>query len=196
MPYKHQWKTAISWVQSNHTLVDCIAGPYRRYMASSSEDIEHEAILAAFCALSTLAKKGQPSKKFGSYFRVQFKTKCIKMAKGGMNNSFQDIDQIPTIPSEHECEEIDHEIIEQALQKMSSRQRQISRWILTQPTPVSTNRIAQEFGICNRTVRNIVCNAIKRVEDNGKHHTNNRVRKSVSYPTKDTVFTGECTAHQ
>ncbi len=195
MSCEHQWKTAISWVQSNHTLVDCIVGSYRRYMASSPKDIEHEAILAAFCTLSTLAQKEQPGSKFGSYFRVQFRTRCIKMATGGMGNNFKDIDQIPLISSEQRVKEIDHEIIEQALQKMSNRQRQISRWILTQATPASTNLIAQEFGICGRTVRNIVCNAIKRVEANGNHNGNTKVRRSIPYPAKNSVLASEGAAH-
>lgn len=195
MFYKHQWKTAINWVQSNHTLVDCIAGPYCRYMASGPEDIEHEAILAAFCTLATLAKKGLPSSKFGSYFRVQFRTRCIKMASGGIGSNFKNIDQIPSTSSLQEFEKIDHEVIQQALQKMSNRQRQISKWILTQATPVSTNLIAEEFDICGRTVRNIVCNAIKRVEANGKHNANTKVCRSIPYSLKNTVPTGEEAAH-
>ena len=195
MSCKHQWKTAISWVQSNHTLVDCIVGPYRRYMASSPKDIEHEAMLAAFCTLSTLAEKGQPGSKFGSYFRVQFRTRCIKIASGGMGNNLNDIEQIPSIAPEQEFREMDHRIIEQALQKMSNRQRQVSRWILTQATPVSTNRIALEFGICGRTVRNIVCNAIKRVETNEKHNGNTKVRRSLAYSSKNTVLASESTTH-
>jgi len=189
MSYEHQWKTAINWVQSNHTLVDCIAGPYCRYMASGPEDIEHEAILAAFCTLTTLAKKGLPGSKFGSYFRVQF------MASGGIGNNFKNIDQIPSTSSLQEFEKIDHEVIQQALQQMSNRQRQISKWILTQATPVSTNLIAEEFDICGRTVRNIVCNAIKRVETNGKQSANTKVCRSIPYSPKNTVPTGERSAH-
>ncbi len=188
MSYEHQWKTAISWVQSNHVLVASIAGPYRKHMASGSQDIEHEAMVAAFCTLATLAKKGQPGSKFGSYFRVQFRTRCIQMATGGIGNNFRDIDQIPFTSPEQECEEIDHDIIEQALQTMTNRQRQISRWILSRATPVSTNLIAREFGICGRTVRNIVCGAIKRVEENGKQNANPKVCESISYTSKNPVF--------
>ena len=181
MSCEHQWKAAISWVQSNHTLIGYISAPYRKHMSSDARDIEQEAILAAFCTLSVIAKKKASSHKFGAYFRVQFRTRCIKMATGGMGNDFNNIDQIASSPYEQKYEVLDHETIEQALQRMSNRQRQISRWILAQPTPVNTAIVAKEFGICGRTVRAIVCNAIKRVEK--RHHGNTQIRKNISLTT-------------
>ncbi|MGB3209289.1 MAG: hypothetical protein WBB19_01145 [Desulforhopalus sp.] len=178
MSPEHQWQTAISWVQSNRTLVGLIAAPYRRYMASTPKDVEQEAILAAFCVLDVLADQSQDSSKFGAYFRVQFRSRCIKMATGGMIGSMDDTGQIAFIPSEQKNNELEHETMEHALQKMSNRQRQISRWILAQPTPVSTTCIAKKFGICGRTVREILSNAIRRIEKN--NNGNSQLRKDIS----------------
>ena len=177
MTSEQQWQDAISWVQSNRTLIGHISAPYRRYMASSSKDIEQEAVLAAFCTLEILASRGQDSDKFGAYFRVQFRTRCIKMANGGMRGIL-DADQIPLISSEQNSNQLDQEVMEQALQMMSNRQKQISGWILAQPTPVSTKNVAKVFGIRDRTVRAILSNAVRRIENiqNGNH----QLRKDVS----------------
>jgi len=164
MSCEQQWRAAISWVHSNNSLVRQIAAPYFKYMASGSKDIEQEAILTAFSTLSILAQKGEHSSRFGAYFRILFRTRCIKMANCGMVFYFDDIEEIPTDPFEETINEIDHELVEQALQKMSPRQRRISRWILDQPVPISTTVIAGQFGIRSRTVRYILCDAIKRVE--------------------------------
>ena len=178
MSCEHQWRAAISWVQSNNTLVCSIAAPYSRYMASGDKDIEQEAILTAFSALTILADKGEHRSRLGAYFRVLFCTRCIKMATGGMVTGLDDIDQILTIPSEQKNHEPDHEIIEQALQKMSNRQRQISRWVLNQPHPVSTTIIAGKFGIQRRAVRYLLCNAIRQVKKTT--YENTPVRKNIS----------------
>lgn len=179
MSSEHQWKAAIRWVQSNQTLVGHIAAPYRRYMASNSKDIEQEAILTAFCTLSILAEKNHDSSKFGAYFRVQFRTRCIKMATGGMVGSLDNTDEIPAVPSEQKINELNHDIIIEALQKMSNRQRQISEWILAQPTPVSTTIVAKKFGICSRTVRDILCNAVNRIQR--RPYGNTQVREGISF---------------
>jgi len=147
-------------------------------MASNSKDIEQEAILAAFYTLSILANRTDESYNFGAYFRVQFRTRCIKMATGGMVGSIDDNDQIPSTHSEHKIDDLDHETMEQALQKMSSRQRQISEWILAQPTPVSTTIVAKKFGIQSRTVRAILCNAVNRIQR--RHYGNPQVCKDIS----------------
>ena len=178
MSCEHQWRAAISWIQSNSTLVRSIAAPYNRYMASGDKDVEQEAVLTAFSTLTILAKKGEHSSRFGAYFRVLFRTRCIKMATGGMVTDLDDIDQILTIPSELKNYEPDCKIIEQALQKMSNRQRQISRWVLNQPHPVSTAIIARQFGIQRRAVRYLLCNAIRQVKKTT--YENTPVRKNIS----------------
>lgn len=178
MSSEQQWQSAIRWVESNRALVGHIAAPYRRYMASNSKDIEQEAILAAFCTLSILANRADESNNFGAYFRVQFRTRCIKMATGGMVGSIDDTDQIPSTNSEQKLDDLDHETMEQALQKMSHRQRQISEWILAQPTPVSTTIVAKKFGIQSRTVRAILCSAVSRIQR--RDYGNTQIRKDVS----------------
>lgn len=178
MSPEQQWKAAIRWVESNRALVGHIAAPYRRYMASNSKDIEQEAILVAFYTLSILANRADESNKFGAYFRVQFRTRCIKMATGGMVGSFDDTDQIPSSHSDRKLDDLNHETMEQALQKMSNRQRQISEWILDQPTPVSTTIVAKKFGIQSRTVRAILCNAVSRIQRGD--YGNPQVCKDVS----------------
>ena len=172
-----QWKAAMHWVKCNQTLIGHIAAPYRKYMASGSKDIEQEAILAAFCTLTILTKKKEHVSRFGAYFRVQFRTRCIKMATGGMTSSIRDIGQIASHPSEKNNAEPNEKMMDEALQSMSNRQRQIAGWVLAQPSPVNTTAIAEEFGIRGRTVRSIICNAINRVE---QHHENTGIRKNIS----------------
>jgi len=175
MSPEHQWQKAISWVKSNRILVEQISAPYRRYMASNSKDIEQEAILAAFYVLDILADQAHDSSIFGAYFRVQFRTLCIKTAAGGMFGIVDDTEQIPSTPSGQRNDEPEHEILEQALEKMSKRQRQISRWILAQPTPVSITCTAKAFGITDRAVRILLSNAIRRLKND--HHGNQKLRK-------------------
>jgi DNA-directed RNA polymerase specialized sigma24 family protein len=147
-------------------------------MASNSKDIEQEAILAAFYTLSILANRAEENNKFGAYFRVQFRTRCIKMATGGMVGCIDDIDQIPSTNSEQKTDDLDLEMMQQALQRMSNRQRQLSEWILAQPTPVSTTIVAKKFGIRSRTVRAILCNAVNRIQR--RHYGNPAVCKDIS----------------
>jgi len=177
MSPKRQWQKAISWVESNRTLVEQIAAPYRRYMAANWKDIEQEAILAAFNVLDILADQAQDSSLFGAYFRVQYRTRCIKTAAGGMFGIVDDTEKIPSAPAEQRNDDLEHEIMEQALQKMSPRQRQISGWILAQPTPVSITCTAKAFGITDRAVRILLCNAIRRLENDD--HENPKLRKGI-----------------
>ena len=178
MSRQHQWETARIWVQSNYSLIRLISSPYCRYMASGTKDIKQEAILTAFNTLHLLAQKGENTNRLGAYFRVMFKTQCIKMATGVVVTDFIDIDQISSVSTEQTNYELDQYYIEQALQQISTRQRRIAQWILEQPKPVSTTLIAEKFGIQRRTVRAILCNAIKRLER--KKIGNSRVRKNIS----------------
>lgn len=178
MSCEHQWRAAISWVHSNHILVRSIAAPYSSYMASGNKDVDQEAILTAFSTLTLLAEKGEHIGRFGAYFRVLFRTRCIKMATGGMVTYLDDINQILTIPTEQKNHELDREIIEQALQKMTNRQRQIFRWVLSQPHPVNMTKIARQFGIEKRAVRYLLSNAIRQVKKTT--YENTPVRKNIS----------------
>jgi DNA-directed RNA polymerase specialized sigma24 family protein len=147
-------------------------------MASDAKDIEQEAILTAFITLNILAKKGEDANRLGAYFRVMFRTQCIRMAAGVVVSNFVDINQVAFIPYKQQPYELDHSSIQQALQQVSRRQRQISQWILDQPNPVNTTLIAQQFGVRERTVRAILFNAIRKIEET--NFANTRIRKDIS----------------
>ena len=180
MVSEKQWQTATDWVRSHHQLVNHIAAPYRQFMASEKGDIEQEAILTAFCTLTIFEEKGAGNSKFGAYFRVQFRTRCIKLAAGGMVNSASDIDQLPSTEPEEKIAEQGREGIEQAMARMTNRQRQVAHWILSQPTPVSTSLVAEKFGIHRRTVRAIICNAVKRIERR-RQRGHKKLRKNIPF---------------
>jgi DNA-directed RNA polymerase sigma subunit (sigma70/sigma32) len=79
-----------------------------------------------------------------------------------------DVDQISVTPPDSiQDEELDQEVITAALEVLTDRQREISEWILSQSTPVSTTTVSEEFGIQSRTVRAILSNAVKRIEQYG-----------------------------
>ena len=69
----------------------------------------------------------------------------------------------PEKPNEEtsEPEEIE---IEQALQAVSKRQREICRWLLQQSTPASTPDIAREFNISRRHACRVVSESIQKIE--------------------------------
>jgi DNA-directed RNA polymerase specialized sigma24 family protein len=75
------WQTALQWVESNRPLIRRIAAPYLRHMAADSDDLLQEAALAAFQALRAVRRKQAPE-QFTCYFRVIFKTHCLKLASG------------------------------------------------------------------------------------------------------------------
>jgi chromosomal replication initiation ATPase DnaA len=54
--------------------------------------------------------------------------------------------------------------IEQALQAVSKRQREICRWLLQQSTPASTPDIAREFKISRRHACRVVSESIQKIE--------------------------------
>jgi len=71
----------MQWVSANEKLVRQVASPYRRFMAADNADLVQEATIAAFKALIAARKKGKP-KQFVPFFRVIFKTCCLKLAPG------------------------------------------------------------------------------------------------------------------
>ena len=87
-----------------------------------------------------------------------------------------ELDQIQMDCEQNQREELDQAVIDQALQALTTRQREISCWILSQPTPVNMDSISQVFGIRKRTAQAIISNAIQRLE---KLHGTNRVRNAV-----------------
>jgi len=173
-----KWQLAQSWLKSNHVLVWCIAGPYYRYMSGEAHDLESEALLTAYQVLTLLHRRGKSLELMTSYYRVAFRTRCIELATG-VKVTDCDINQIPSCPAETHLwkqDELNPETIQNALQVLTKRQRQISEWILAQPTPINTATAGKQFGIQARAVRSIITNAIRRIEDYG--HTT--VQQAIS----------------
>lgn len=173
MSHNELWHLGLTWVKSNRVLILCIAAPYHKHMQCNSQDLESEALLVAFQILSSLIHKQKDLSLMSKYFRVVFRSHCIKMTIG-VSIADSDLDRV-SIDQVQKPQNLDQEIINEALQALTERQRQISQWILEQPTPVSTRTVGHKFGINDRTVRTIINNAIKRLEIYG-HQT---IRKTV-----------------
>ena len=75
------WQAAMEWVRFHMHIVHWVANPYLPYMAADEDDLIQEATMAAFQALIVARKKNSPQ-KLTSFFRVIFKTHCLKMAAG------------------------------------------------------------------------------------------------------------------
>ena len=75
------WLQARQWVAANMRLVHWIADTYRIFMAADEDDLFQEATLAAFQAL-TAARKKQQGHRFVPFFRVLFKSQCLRQAGG------------------------------------------------------------------------------------------------------------------
>ncbi len=157
------WFLAQTWVKSNYVLVWCIAAPYYRYMPCDSSDLEHEAILTAYQVMSGLMRKDKKISLMSRYYRVVFRSRCMSLATGVIVTRF-DLDRIPG-PEQEKQQELDEELIHEALRVLTNRQRQISQWILSQPTPVSTSMVAAKYGVQRRTIQAILSNAIDRLKN-------------------------------
>jgi len=161
------WETAMEWVEANRKLIRQIASPYRRHMAAEYADIFQEATIAAFKALLTARKKAQPE-RFGPFFRVIFKTNCIRLASGIPTEDCLEVHNLP-IPDDRNAEREDDDnqvqvMVEKALKIVSKRQREICIWLLQQPEPVSTPDLARQFNITRRHACRLISNSIKRIE--------------------------------
>ena len=158
------WSTAQHWVSSNRKLIRQIASPYIKFMAGEYEDLYQEAIIASVKALITSRKKESPE-RFIPYFRVIFKTSCIKMASGIQTVHCLE-DYFLPFPEklEAEIEEPEADEIDQALMAVSKRQREICLWLLQQSTPASTPDIAEEFSISRRHACRLVRESIRKIE--------------------------------
>lgn len=157
------WKMAMQWVSENQKLIRQIASPYRPYMAAENADLIQEATIAAFKALLTARKKAKP-KQFIPYFRVIFKTNCIKLASGIQTVHCFEVHNLPG-PDQREEQEVyeNSEVVKEALKAVSKRQREICIWLLEQPEPASTPELAKEFNISRRHACRLISNSIKRI---------------------------------
>ena len=161
------WHLSQAWVKSNQVLIRCIASPYYRHMSCEKHDLENEALLTAYQVLTQLSMREKDLSLMNKYYRIVFRTQCIRMT-AGIKTADCDLDQLSLPGKElNNQEDLDQNVIQAALQVLTHRQRQISEWILSQPTPVTTTTIGQKFGIQSRTVRAILSNAIQRIENYG-----------------------------
>jgi RNA polymerase sigma factor (sigma-70 family) len=156
------WETALQWVSSNRKLIRQIASPYIRHMTADSDDLFQEATIAAFKALIVSRKKEKPG-QFVPFFRVIFKTNCIKLASGipAMHNLEEH--HLPSPERSEEQEEQRTDRIEEALQAVSTRQREVCIWILQQPEPVSTPELAKKFKVSRRHACRLISGSIQRI---------------------------------
>ena len=158
------WFTALQWVSLNHKLIRQIASPYIKFMVGDYEDLYQEAVIASLKALITSRKKESPE-QFIPFFRVIFKTNCIKLASGVQTVHCLE-DYFLPYPEEDEDEIKEPEVIEieKALMAVSTRQREICLWLLQQPTPASTPDIAKEFNVSRRHACRLVSDSIQRIQ--------------------------------
>jgi len=163
------WTTAIKWVAENERFIQKIAAPYTRHMVADRNDLRQEAVIAAFKAMITTRQKARPE-QLPVFFRVIFKTNCIKLASG--------IHTVHCLEDHffHEaCEEQgerkwDEESpkIDAALKKVSRRQREVCLWLLHQPVPISTPEIAKKFRVSRRHACRLISRSIQKIAESSK----------------------------
>jgi len=156
------WQKAIEWVGSNMNLIRWVADPYLRYMAADSDDLFQVATIAAFQALTATRKKQMPQ-RFVPFFRVIFKTHCLKMASGIQSAHFLNEYFLYTSSREEMEPEPFQREIEEALQSVGGRRREVCAWILEQAQPVSTMETAQHFKVSQRQVRRLLHKTIEQL---------------------------------
>lgn len=173
---KNLWCFANTWVRSQRVLIWCIAAPFYHHMRCSAQDVESESLLTAYQVMVSLIAQGKDMNAMTKYFRVVFKSRCIRMTFGVKLVDIE-LDQIQMDCEQNQREELDQAVIDQALKALTTRQREISCWILSQPTPVNMDNISRAFGIRKRTAQAILSNAIQRLE---KLHGHSAVRHAIS----------------
>ncbi len=158
------WDIALQWVSANQKLIRQIASPYFRFMAGDNQDIYQEATMAAFKAIITSRDKGKVE-QFIPFFRVIFKTNCIKLASGIQTVHCLEDYFLPIPEQEEKLEEPENRTIHEALKTVSKRQREVCLWLLQQPKPVSTPDIAKKFNISRRHACRLVSSSVQRISD-------------------------------
>ncbi|MBU0909602.1 MAG: sigma-70 family RNA polymerase sigma factor [Proteobacteria bacterium] len=156
------WAMAMQWVSENRKLIRQIASPYIRHMAADSNDLFQEAAIAAYKALISSQKKEKPN-QFVPFFRVIFKTNCIRLASGIQTVQSLEDYQLPCPEKPEESDELETGRIEEALQAVSKRQREICIWLLQQPEPVSTPDLARKFKVSRRHACRLISSSIERI---------------------------------
>ena len=160
------WLVARQWVAENMRLVHWIAAPYHTYMAADEGDLLQEAILAAFQAL-TAARKKQEEQRFVPFFRVIFRTHCLRLASGIQTVHLAN-DVLPdacTVEEETPRSEPLPLEIDAALRNLSGRERDICRWILDQDRPVNINQAAEYFHLSRRHISRLLHKGLKHLSE-------------------------------
>lgn len=161
---RETWFLAQEWVSTNHKLIRQISSPYFRFMAGETEDLYQEATIVAFKAFVTSRKKRKPE-QFTQYFRVIFKTSCMKLASGVQTvHCLEDYFLPPRETHEQIREPEDYEI-EQALMAVTMRQREVCLWLLQQPVPASAPDIAKRFKVSCRHAYRLLNASIQKISE-------------------------------
>ena len=156
------WATAMEWASTNRKLIRQIASPYLRFMQADGNDLFQEATIAAFKALIATRKKANPE-QFVPYFRVIFKTNCIKLASGILTVLSPEEYYLFCPDEQAEQEEYEASKVEEALETVRRPQREACLWLLRQPTPVSAQDLAREFKVCPRYARRLISSSIETI---------------------------------
>jgi DNA-directed RNA polymerase specialized sigma24 family protein len=156
------WIMAQQWVSTNQKFIRQISSPFFRFMAGDAEDLYQEATIAAFKAIIATDKKGTPE-KFIPFFRVIFRTDCIKLTSGVQTVHCLEDYFLPPPEQQQTLPEPETHEIRQALIHVTKKQRKICLWLLQQPTPANTRDIAREFNVSRRHACRLVNNSIQRI---------------------------------
>ena len=139
-------------------------------MSCDSRDLAGEAQIAVYKVIAVLIDQNKDLSLTSKYFRIVFRTRCIQMAAGvalAIEQQAAVAIQNVQSPDRNESSDLDDAVIAVTLSALTSRQRLVSLWILSQPRPVSFYNIANHFGIHIQSVRRILSNAIRRIEGYG-----------------------------
>ena len=169
------WQQAMEWVAGHHKLIGWIAAPYLQFMAADSHDLHQEATIAAFHALVAARKKNSPE-RFVAFFRVIFKTHCLRLANGVY--AFHPENDLLCHASAKEEDPVPHEPlqgeIDAALKSVGERQREVCAWILRQNRPVSTLQTARHFSISQRHACRLLHNTLEQLTEDTRCTNNTR----------------------
>lgn len=156
------WELSMQWVFANRKLIRQFASPYFRHMAAERDDLYQEAAIAAYKAFITCREKGA-SNRFVPYFRVIFKTNCLKLASGVRTIDFIEYDQFSSPEKEEEPLVPEKEEIEEALKIVTKKQREICVWLLQQQEPVKFKDISKQFKVSRRHAFRMMSNIYERI---------------------------------
>jgi len=157
------WLAAMEWVRAHMHVVRWEANPFVPFIAGDEDDLFQEAVMAAVQAL-VVAQHHDPQ-QLTAYFRTIFRTHCLKMAVGIQPAHLSCDNLVCTASREAEeyLPEPQPEEIEAALHLVEDRNREVCRWILQQPFPVSTEETACHFNLSRRQVCRIVQSTIDHI---------------------------------